>query len=82
LTGLPEAYQSTNGQEHGQAFPRKNLVFVAFNILEPLLNSRTTAAERMLCYFLFGISLFHEFGAVCPPRALGNPLLFYNLPRN
>ncbi|PMD29370.1 hypothetical protein L207DRAFT_616178 [Hyaloscypha variabilis F] len=37
------------------------IVWVAFETITPLLDSRISAAERMLCHFRLGVTLFHEF---------------------
>ncbi|KAE9369105.1 hypothetical protein N431DRAFT_346193 [Stipitochalara longipes BDJ] len=37
------------------------IVWISFETIEPLLNDRITAAERLLCHFRFGVTLFHEF---------------------
>ena len=42
------------------------IVWVAFETITPLLDCRISAAERMLCHFRLGVTLFHEF--VVSPR--------------
>jgi len=73
LTGLQQERSLTDGQEVGDEFPRKSLIFLSYNILEPLLDSRTTAAERMICHFLVALYLFHELAGVCLPMLLVLP---------
>ena len=37
------------------------IIWMAYETLEPLLNDRITPAERLLCHFRLGVTLFHEF---------------------
>jgi hypothetical protein len=67
VTGLTEGFMTVNGLVNPKSLPRKHLAFITYHLIEPLLDGRITAAERVLCQFFFAITIFHELGGVRPP---------------
>jgi hypothetical protein len=57
-TGLRAAYN-----RNGEAEPEQQEdtpIWIAFETISPLFDTRITVAERMLCHFKLGVSIMHE----------------------
>ena len=58
-TGLERDWVAC-GMAHPADPPKKILVMIYYEVLEPLLGSKITDVKKMICHFEFATALLHE----------------------